>query len=167
LIALLRSIDSEWVGALVDTGNNLALCEEPHAVVEALAPFALSVHLKDMSVQPAADGFLLSEVPPGSGCLDLPRIIRTLRRARPDIVFNLEMATRDPLRIPCRTDAYWATFPERRAAAERAALTFVAAHPPRGPLPSPAGLSLPEQLALEDHNNRLSLAWMRDNIAGA
>ena len=30
LIALLRKISSEWIGALVDTGNNIALLEEPH-----------------------------------------------------------------------------------------------------------------------------------------
>ncbi len=111
---LLGKISSEWIGALVDTGNNIALIEEPHAVVDALAPFALSVHLKDMAVQEWEQGFLLSEVPCGTGFLDLPRMIATLRGANPAIVFNLEMATRDPLRIPCRTPEFWATFPERR-----------------------------------------------------
>ena len=73
LVSLIREISSEWIGVLVDTGNNIALLEDPRAVVEALAPMALSVHLKDMAVQPYADGFLLSEVPLGTGMLDLPR----------------------------------------------------------------------------------------------
>jgi len=34
----------------------------------------MSVHFKDMAVQPADDGFRLSEVPLGTGALDLPRI---------------------------------------------------------------------------------------------
>jgi 3-oxoisoapionate decarboxylase len=164
LVALLRGAGSEWLGALVDTGNNIALCEEPHAVVEALAPFALSVHFKDMAVQPAPDGFLLSEVPLGTGCLDLSRIIRALRRANSGVVFNLEMATRDPLRIPCKSDAYWATFPERRESAERAALAFVEAHPLRRPPPSVAGKPQSELLALEEQNNRACLAWMREHL---
>ena len=72
----------------------------------------MSVHLKDMAVQPDADGFLLSEVPLGTGMLDLPPASspRCARR-NPAIVFNLEMATRDPLKIPCLTDGYWVTFP--------------------------------------------------------
>jgi len=66
------------------------------------------------------DGFLLAEVPLGEGFVDLPRIARMLRRARPDIHLNLEMITRDPLRIPCLTDYYWATL-EKVPARELAA----------------------------------------------
>ena len=104
LLALMRKVSSEWVGVLVDTGNNVALLEDPQETAAALAPFARSVHLKDMAVQPHADGFLLSEVPLGEGFLDLARITAVLAKANPGIAFNLEMATRDPLRVPCLTD---------------------------------------------------------------
>lgn len=164
LIALMRGIASEWIGVLVDTGNNLALLEEPHATAEALAPFALSVHLKDMAVQPDADGFLLSEVPLGTGMLDLPRIIATLRRANPALVFNLEMATRDPLRIPCRTAEFFATFPERKATHLDTALERVTSNPPRGPVPRMTGKPLGAQLSEEERNNRYGLAWMHKNF---
>ncbi|MEQ1853249.1 MAG: TIM barrel protein, partial [Chthoniobacteraceae bacterium] len=161
LIEILRKLGSEWIGTLVDTGNNIALLEEPHAVVEALAPFAMSVHLKDMAVQPYPDGFLLSEVSLGTGFLDLPRIITTLRTANPAIVFNLEMATRDPLRVPCLTPGYWTTFPERREPALAAGLTLVRRHPPEHPPDGTGDRSLAQQLAAEEQNNRSSLAWMR------
>ena len=62
-----------------------------------------------MAVAEYDEGFLLAEVPLGEGFLDLPKMIALLREARPDIRFNLEMITRDPLRIPCLTDQYWAT----------------------------------------------------------
>jgi 3-oxoisoapionate decarboxylase len=163
-IALLRKLGSEWVGALVDTGNNLALLEEPHAVVEALAPFAMSVHFKDMAVQPHADGFLLSEVPLGTGMLDLPSIIRTLRRANPGIAFNLEMATRDPLKVPCLANDYWVTFPERKATQLETALARVKANPPGQPPPQVSGKSVPQVLAEEEANNRQGLAWMLKNL---
>lgn len=164
LVALLRRISSEWVGALVDTGNNLALCEEPHAVVEALAPFAWSVHLKDMAVQPAADGFLLSEVPLGTGMLDLPRILAALRKANAGLVFNLEMATRDALRVPCRAETYWATFPERRTARLDAMLALVRANPLKQLPPSVTGKFVPQRLAEEEANNRHGLDWMKQHI---
>ena len=63
------------------------------------------------------EGFLLSEVPLGEGMLDMKRMADIIKRARPDVHFSLEMITRDPLKVPCLTDKYWATFDgvERRA----------------------------------------------------
>ncbi|MBK8037849.1 MAG: TIM barrel protein [Verrucomicrobiaceae bacterium] len=164
LIGLMKSISSEWIGVLVDTGNNLALLEEPHGVIEALAPYALSVHLKDMAVQSADDGFLLSEVPLGSGFLDVPRMVSVLRKANPAIVLNLEMATRDPLRIPCRTDAYFGTFPDRKATHLDAALRRVKENPPQSPVPVVNGKSTEQVLAEEERNNRDGLQWMKQAL---
>jgi sugar phosphate isomerase/epimerase len=164
LTGLMREISSEWIGVLVDTGNNVALLEEPHAVVEALAPFALSVHLKDMAVQASAEGFLLSEIPCGEGFLDLPRIVGTLRKANPAIVFNLEMATRDPLKIPCLRPDYWVTFPGREATHLAAALGLVKAHPPVHAPPHVSGKTQDQILAEEEANNRDSLSWMHEKI---
>ena len=160
LVGMMKAISSEWIGVLVDTGNNLALLEEPHAVVEALAPFDLSVHLKDMAVQASDDGFLLSEVPLGSGFLDLPRMIATLRKVNPGIDINLEMATRDPLRIPCLTDGYFTTFPERKATHLDAAMKLMKANPPKQPPPTVSGKATAQVLAEEETNNRQGLDWM-------
>lgn len=165
LAAMMREFGGEWIGVLVDTGNNLALLEDPHEAIDGLASWALSVHLKDMAVQPYEEGFLLSEVPLGTGLLDLPRMVQRLRQANPGIVLNLEMATRDPLRIPCQTDGYYATFAagyrERRLAA---ALARVQANPPRGPVPIVTGRPLADVLAEEEKHNRECLDWMRRNL---
>lgn len=160
LVGMMKVISSEWIGVLVDTGNNLALLEEPHAVVEALASFALSVHLKDMAVQSSDDGFLLSEVPLGTGMLDLPRMIAALRKANPALVINLEMATRDPLRIPCLTAGFFATFPERKATHLDAALQRVRVNPPKQPPPMVSSKPTAQVLAEEEANNRQGLDWM-------
>jgi len=164
LIGLMKSLSSEWVGVLVDTGNNLALLEEPNGVVEALAPYALSVHLKDMAVQGSDDGFLLSEVPLGSGFLDLPRMISILRKANSAIVINLEMATRNPLRIPCRTDAYFSTFPDRKATHLEAALLRLKENAPKGPVPRVSGKPNEQVLTEEEQNNRHGLKWMQETL---
>ncbi len=81
-------------------------------VIEALAPRSFTTHFKDMGLDEYREGFLLAEVPLGSGVLDLPRAVRILRAARPEIRFNIEMITRDPLRVPCLAQKYWATFPD-------------------------------------------------------
>jgi sugar phosphate isomerase/epimerase len=165
LVALMRRIDSEWIGVNVDTGNNIALLEDPYDAVGALAPFARSVHLKDMAVQPHESGFLLSEVVCGEGFLDLARIVAVLRKANPQLRLNLEMATRDPLLVPCLTEGYFATFPERKATHLDAAMRLVSRNPPRRPPPSLTGKSMPRQLADEETNNRESLRWMHRHLA--
>jgi sugar phosphate isomerase/epimerase len=106
----LGKLGSERVGVCLDTGNSIALMEDPWHVVDTLAPLAITVHLKDMAVEMSPDGFLLAEVPLGRGMLDLPRIVQRVARANPAANFNLEMLTRDPLSIPCRTDRYRAVF---------------------------------------------------------
>jgi len=164
LAGLLREFNSEWLGVNVDTGNNLALLEDPYETVEALAPFTLSVHLKDMAIQPHARGFLLSEVNCGQGFLDLPRIAATLRKANPRVCFNLEMATRDPLLVPCLDDGYFATFPDRRATHLAAAMDRVQTHPLKQPPPTIAGLPMTQQLADEEANNRVCLEWMHQRL---
>lgn len=107
LVDVIRKLGSEHVGVCLDTGNNIALLEDPWQVIDTLAPVTMTVHLKDMGVEESADGFLLAEVPLGAGFLDIPRIIERVSRANPQTRFNLEMMTRDPLRIPCFTDEYW------------------------------------------------------------
>lgn len=164
-IEVLRKLSSEFIGACVDTGNNLALLEEPMGVVEALAPFAFSSHLKDMAVRESDDGFLLSEVPLGEGFLELPRMIAVLLKANPKIQLNLEMITRDPLKIPCLTDKYWATMRDVPAQRLAATVVLVRRHASKKPLPQTTGLDLEAQLTFEDDNVRKSLAWARDRLS--
>jgi sugar phosphate isomerase/epimerase len=165
LIALIRGLSSEWIGVLVDTGNNLALLEEPYETVEALAPWALSVHLKDMAVQPCDNGFLLSEVPLGSGMFDLTRMVNALLNARPDVALNLEMATRDPLRIPCLTDEYYTTFAGNyREKQGAAAINRARTSSPGLSVPRISGKTIEAVLAEEETYNRESLAWMRQRL---
>lgn len=164
LLDILRRASSPYIGVCVDTGNSIALLEDPLVVVEAYAPWAFSTHLKDMGVEEYADGFLLAEVPLGSGFLDLPKIINILRRARPDVHFNLEMMTRDPLKIPCLTSKYWATFANLPGRHLADTLRLVRTHVAKEPLARMSGLSREEKLAREDENVRRSLSYARERL---
>jgi len=106
----MEHLESEWIGVTFDFGNNLALLEDPHEQAEALAPWIVTTHAKDMALADYEEGFFLSEVPLGTGVLDLPRIMASCRRHNPDVWFNLEMITRDPLQVPVLADRYWETF---------------------------------------------------------
>jgi 3-oxoisoapionate decarboxylase len=154
-IAIFKSYSSEYFGACLDFGNNLALCEDPMEVAEKLAPFTITTHVKDMGVEPYADGFLLSELRLGEGFLDLKKIISLLR---PNVRLNLEMITRDPLKIPCLTDRYWATFPDMKAAQLAHTLHLVQQHSQK--LPRVMQLPRPELLRVMEENNKACLAYM-------
>ena len=162
LAALLRGLDSPKIGACFDFGNNLALLEEPRQTLEALAPFVVTTHLKDMAVRPAADGFELSEVPLGEGLLPLAEMIATLRAQRPDVPMCLEMLTRDPLVVPYKADRYWIALdhpsPEALAAFEQ----HVLAKAWTKELPHITGLAPADQVALEDEHLRRSMSYARN-----
>lgn len=151
LLWALKSLSSEFIGACVDTGNSLALLEDPLTVVEALAPYAVTAHLKDIAVRENGTGFHMAEVPLGQGILDLPRIISTLQQANPAIRLQLEMTTRDPLDIPCLNESYWATFPAKPGADLARTMTWVRVHASEK-LSKVNGLSNEALLKLEEGN---------------
>ena len=159
LADLMKRLASEWLGVCLDTGNNIALLDDALATAKALAPWTMTVHLKDMGVEESADGFLLSEVPLGRGRLDLKAVVGAVRSANPKARFNLEMITRDPLSIPCLAEKYWATL-ERVPGRDLArVLAWVRAGAGEEPLPRIRKLSGAEQLAAEDRHVRESLEY--------
>ena len=157
MVALQKKYSSEFLGVCLDTGNNMALLDDPMDTVTKLAPFAVTTHIKDMAVADYPDGFLLSEVPLGQGMLDMKEIIHTISTARPRASMTLEMITRDPLKIPCLTDAYWATFPDRNGRFLASALARVRKHPAN--LTAVSTLDRDGKLALEDNNVKQSMAY--------
>jgi len=164
LVALLRSVDSPYLGACVDFGNNVALLEDPLDTATALAPYAVTTHLKDMAVRPYEGGFELSEVPLGTGLCPLAKMVEVLRAARPDVPLSLEMITRDPLKVPHLDDAYWATYEKRDEARIEAFRTRVLSRAATGPLPRISGMTYEAMVATEDDNVRRSTAFARKNL---
>lgn len=164
LIDLIKKLDSPLVGVCIDTGNSIALLESPQETTDLLAPHVFTTHIKDMGVEEYADGFLLSEVPLGAGFLDLAKIVAPLRRARPQVRLNLEMITRDPLKVPCLTPKYWITLdsvPGRRLAET---IALVRARAAKKPLPRISDLPREEQLRCEDDNVRQSLRFASERL---
>lgn len=164
LTELMQRYGTEYLGVCLDFGNNLSLLDDPMTAIEQLAPYTVSTHLKDMGTQPYRDGLLLSEVLLGEGFLDLPRAISLVRNARPQTRFTLEMITRDPLRVPLFDEAYWATFPDRKAVELARTMRFVNENASPKPLPGMSHLSYAEQLRLEDDNVIACLRYAEEQL---
>jgi hypothetical protein len=89
-----------------------------------------------------------------------------VRKARPEVRLNLEMITRDPLKIPCLTPKYWATLesiPARRLAEM---ISLVRTKAGKKPLPRVKDLSKQDQLKREDENVRQSLLYAKEHLEG-
>ena len=164
MVSLMKKYSSEYFGVCLDFGNNISLLDDPMDVIEKLAPFTVTTHLKDMAVDTFGDGFLLSEVLLGDGYLDLPRAIRLVQQARPKARLSLEMISRDPLKVPCLTDKFWASFPDRSGLYLARTVRFVNSHKSAKPLPRIAQLSHDEQLKIEDQNVIDCLKYARENL---
>jgi sugar phosphate isomerase/epimerase len=166
--AWMKRVSSEWVGVCFDFGNNLALSENPADTLRLLAPYTIFCHIKDMGVENYPDGFLLSEVPFGQGILNLRQMVQMLREKDPNMLFCLEMITRDPLKVPVFTDKYWSTFDDTTSpvpARDLAkVLDIVRKNPPKTPLPRITGLSPADQVKAEDEYNLQCIAYARQHL---
>ena len=165
MLERLKCIDSEYVGVCIDTGNSFAILEDPMDVVNAYAPWAHSVHLKDMAVCEYEDGFLLADVVLGEGTLDLPQIVEIIRKAKPGMKFSVEMSTRNPLKVPCLGEKYWATLGDVSGVNLARAMRYVRAHASdKDTLPNIDHLSVDEQVKLEDENVRKCLRYAVEHL---
>lgn len=160
----LKNISSEHVGVTLDFGNSISLVEDPMQVVETLAPYTFTTHVKDMGVEEYADGFLLSEVPLGKGILDLKKIVELCKKDNPSIHFNLEMITRDPLEVPCFKNDYWSVFEGVSGSELARTMRMVRENKYETSLPRVSQLSSEDRLAVEEENVVQCLMYSKSQL---
>lgn len=161
-VSLFKTYSSEYFGACLDFGNNISLLDGLMETIEAAAPYTKATHFKDMAVEPYEDGFLLSEVPLGTGVLDLPKAVALVQRANPSVHLALEMITRDPLKVSCLDDHYWITFPDRNGIFLARTLRFVNQRKSATPLPTPEELTHSEHARLEEENIKACFRYAQE-----
>jgi len=160
----IKQLNSEFIGICVDVGNNFTLLEDPLETVRAFAPWAFTVHFKDQAVRENPEGFWFADVALGEGFLDLPAIVKVLRSAKPDIHFNLETITRDPLDVPIMKNEFWVTMPDTPASELARTLRVLKTQACPNPFVLVSQLPLEQQLALELRNVQRSIGYARDRL---
>ena len=162
--AWMKRLGSDYVGVHFDFGNNVSFMEDPMFTLETLKPWIFGAHIKDMGVQPYDGGFLLSEVPFGDGFLDLKKMVDILRAKDPNMIFDLEMITREPLKVPIFTDQYWVTFKETPPQQVAKLMEIIQKKASKKPLPSISGLDPAARLKFEEENNLACIKYARQNL---
>jgi sugar phosphate isomerase/epimerase len=162
-----KETGSEYVGVCLDLCNNIALIEEPQQTIDILEPYAIFISFRDVAADFYEGGILVSEVPFGDGHLDLLGIVTRFQKKNPKILFQLEMITRDPLKVPIFSDAYWEVYDNKSPVSARdlaKLVEWISKHPPKKPLPRTSHLDAAGRLALEDAYNQHCIDYARAHL---
>jgi sugar phosphate isomerase/epimerase len=112
LVSILEMLDSSHVGICLDTVNSFGALEGPGAVLGALAPWTVNLHIKDFMVRRADHmmGFVIEGTPAGRGRLDVPWMLEILNSAGRKFNAILELWTppRKDLNETIQKEAAWA-----------------------------------------------------------
>ena len=116
LVYLCQAVNSPNVGVTLDTGNPLAVAEDPVEFARTILPYLVHVHLKDYRLTPTPEGYRIFHCAIGAGVVDYPALF-DLFRTKDDLVCNIEMAALGERHIRLLTDEWWAGHTQRPVAA--------------------------------------------------
>jgi hypothetical protein len=103
----------------------------------------------------------------GDGNMDLAGIVARMQKKDRNMLFQLEMITRDPLKVPIFTEQYWKVYDGKSPVPPRdlaMVIDYVRRHKPVKPLPRVSGLTPAQVLALEDELNQRCIDYARLNL---
>jgi 3-oxoisoapionate decarboxylase len=112
LAEICRSCDSPFVGVTLDTGNPLAVGQDPVQFAERVLPHVADVHLKDYRMIQTTEGFRLVHCAIGDGVVDFDALWRLLA-AKPSVPRTIEMAAWNERHIKLLTPEWWNGYGER------------------------------------------------------
>jgi sugar phosphate isomerase/epimerase len=102
-------------GITLDTGNPLAMGEDPCEAARRLSHLIRHVHLKDYTIHFAPDGYRLVRCAAGDGVIDFPAILNIVRGNGHDVAPGIETAAQATRTIRILDPDWWSTYPARDA----------------------------------------------------
>ena len=94
-------------GVTLDTGNPLAVAEDPVEFTTRIGTLIRHVHLKDYTVHSAPNGYRLVRCAAGDGVIDFPAILRIVRGNGHAILPSIEIAAQATRTIPLLESTWW------------------------------------------------------------
>ena len=95
-------------GVTLDTGNPLAVAEDPVAFTRRVAALVRHVHLKDYTLHFAPEGFRLVRCAAGDGVIDFAAILAIVRNNGHVLLPGIEIAAQQARTIPVLAPDWWA-----------------------------------------------------------
>jgi sugar phosphate isomerase/epimerase len=107
LQALIEEAGTNFVGACIDSGNACWALEDPHDVLDRLAPYALTSHMRDSALWISAEGINVEWTRMGEGTVDIARYVRTFIERCPGRAVSLEVITNRQRAFDFRDRRFW------------------------------------------------------------
>ena len=113
---LIETAGKDFVGVYMDTGNPAFVLEHPLTTLETLAPYIVTLHLRDSVIYEHRRGVAVQWVPLGEGSYDFPEFMERARQLCPDVYVYIKPITgRPPQVLPYLEQDYWKLYPKARA----------------------------------------------------
>ncbi len=113
---LVEAAGRDVVGIYLDTGNPVFVMEDPMQTVETLAPYAVTVHLRDSVVYEHPRGAAVQWVPLGEGAVDFKPIVAKVAEVCPNVAVYIKPITgRPPEILNYFEPEFWKLYPKARA----------------------------------------------------
>lgn len=109
LAAMLAQVADPFLGACLDTANSTGRLVDPLETAQLLAPFIVSVHLKDFTVFKPRQGYRISGAPLGKGWLELHAILEIIDPGNKNVPILIEhwIEREDPTKTILETEEDW------------------------------------------------------------
>lgn len=128
LVRLCEEAGPDFAGICLDTGNSLAVCEDPLAAARRMAPYVRHVHLKDYRVYFAPDGFRLARCAAGDGVVNFRQILQILADAPHPLLPGIEVGAQAHRHVTLLQDDWWTPYGSRSIDDLLAVLRILWAH---------------------------------------
>jgi len=113
---LVEAAGKEFVGVCLDSGNSVAVLDDPQVALEALGPYTLTTHTRDAVLFEQPKGAAMQWVALGDGIIDFKQYFSRFRQICPGAGVNLEILTGSPPRqVPYLEPDFWKAYPKTLA----------------------------------------------------
>jgi len=115
LKALIEQAGPDFVGACIDSGNAAWALEDPHDVLETLAPYVLTSHMRDTALWMSPEGIHVEWTRMGEGTVGIGRYVRAFVERCPGRAASLEVITNRQRTFDFRDRGFWQAYPKMPA----------------------------------------------------
>ncbi len=108
---VIEEAGTDWAGICLDTANSLGTLQGPNEALDALCPYVLNLHVKDVRARRESHmlGFRIEGTPVGEGSVDVEGVVRRVRAANPraNVVIELWTPPQESLQATIALERRW------------------------------------------------------------
>jgi len=134
LEAFVKEAGTDLAGVCIDSGNACWTLEDPHEVLERLAPYVVTSHMRDSAVWLSSEGLTIEWTRFGEGTVDIGRYVRTFAERCSGCAASVEVITNRQRTFDFRDPRFWDAYADMPASDFARFLVLAERGEPRPPV---------------------------------